>query len=77
MATIPPVGESVRFVADASVNMRWQAGGGRTVDVVADAGQPWQVPADLADRFLATFGPRPNDASVSHREGLIAGLRRA
>lgn len=77
MASIPIAGETGRFVADVGVNMRWQSGGGRTVDVVAEAGQHWQVPADLADRFLRTFGPRPGDASVSNRDiGLIPGLRR-
>lgn len=82
MATLPGAESgTVTFVADRACNLRWQPRPGRVVDVLAEAGEPFVVPADLADVFLATFGPRPeSDASVSpaaRGAGLIPGLRRA
>lgn len=76
--------EYVELVADVPLNLAWTADGYR-VEIAADkargiahpAGEPFRIPAPVVDRFLANFGPRPNDASVSNRDGLIPGLRRA
>lgn len=75
--------EYVEFVADVDLNLSWKADG-YVVEIVADkahgvahpAGATFRIPAPVSARFQATFGPRPNDASVSHRDGLIPGLRR-
>lgn len=75
--------EYVEFVAAVDLNLAWTADGYR-VEIVADrahgvahpAGEPFRIPAAVVDRFLANFGPRPNDAGVSNRDGLIPGLRR-
>lgn len=76
--------EYVAFVADVELNLVWNYDGYR-VEIVADkrrglahpAGEPFHIPAPVVARFLAVYGPRPNDASVSNRDGLISGLRRA
>lgn len=76
--------EYVELVAGVDLNLSWKADG-YVVEVAGDkargiahpAGEPFRIPAPVVERFLANFGPRPNDASVSNRDGLIPGLRRA
>jgi len=81
-----PAGMAV-FVADADINCRVQLTGLGSFEIVADkkrgiawpAGQPFTVPAHLADAFLASYGPQPGNSNVSaaaRAVGRIAGLRR-
>ena len=86
--TAPDAGPSVvRFVAGVPLNMVYRHPSGIVVEIVQDRragiplepGQPFTVPAHIADAFEQDFGPRPGVAGVSPTAqvaGRIPGLRR-